>query len=185
MLTVHGTGTPCSLLDCKLTILTKGLVYRKVCFNYKHRCASHLHFFKYMPPSSVQYTIDTTDSYFWTLENVRRSISKFLFLLIPSPHTHTHTHTQQPILYTENWRQFKEQIVPHLSPKIFLWRNLHIIIFIYIYIYIFGGHAVTQLVEALPYKPEGRGVQFPMVSLEFFIDIIFLAALWPWGWLSL
>jgi len=24
-----------------------------------------------------------------------------------------------------------------------------------------------------------------MVSLEFFIDVILLAALWPWGWLSL
>jgi hypothetical protein len=28
-------------------------------------------------------------------------------------------------------------------------------------------------------------VRFPMVSLEFYIDIILLAALWPWGWLSL
>jgi hypothetical protein len=28
-------------------------------------------------------------------------------------------------------------------------------------------------------------VRFPMVSLEFFIDIILLAALWPWDWLSL
>jgi len=28
-------------------------------------------------------------------------------------------------------------------------------------------------------------VRFPMVSLEFFIDIILLAALWPRGWLSL
>ena len=33
------------------------------------------------------------------------------------------------------------------------------------------GHAVAQLVEALSYKSEGRGVRFPMVSLEFFIDI--------------
>ena len=38
-------------------------------------------------------------------------------------------------------------------------------------------YAVAQLVEALRYKPEGRGVRFPMVSLEFFIDIILPAAL--------
>ena len=28
-------------------------------------------------------------------------------------------------------------------------------------------------------------VRFPMVSLEFFIDIILPATLWPWGWLGL
>jgi hypothetical protein len=31
-------------------------------------------------------------------------------------------------------------------------------------------------------RPQGR---FPMVSLEFFIDIILSATLWPWGLLSL
>ena len=34
------------------------------------------------------------------------------------------------------------------------------------------GQAVAQLVETLRHKPEGRGVRFPMVSLEFSIDII-------------
>jgi len=39
---------------------------------------------------------------------------------------------------------------------------------------------MAQLVEALRYN-----VRFPMVSLEFLIDIILTASLWPWGWLSL
>jgi len=40
---------------------------------------------------------------------------------------------------------------------------------------------VAQLVEALRYKPESSRVRFPMVSLDFFIDLILLDALWPWS----
>jgi len=42
------------------------------------------------------------------------------------------------------------------------------------------GRAVVQLVEA------GRSrFRFPIMSLEFFINITLSAALWPWGWLRL
>jgi hypothetical protein len=39
------------------------------------------------------------------------------------------------------------------------------------------GQAMAQVVEALRYKPEGHGFDS--------MDIILLAALWPWGRLSL
>jgi len=39
------------------------------------------------------------------------------------------------------------------------------------------GHAVTQLVEAPRFKAGRSRVRFPMVTLEFFIDILFPAAL--------
>jgi hypothetical protein len=42
------------------------------------------------------------------------------------------------------------------------------------------GYVVAQLVEALRYKPEGRGFDF-----RSFIDINHLYTLWPWSWLNL
>ena len=41
-----------------------------------------------------------------------------------------------------------------------------------------SGHAVAQLVEALHYKPEGRGFDSRCCQWN---DIILLASLWPWG----
>ena len=40
---------------------------------------------------------------------------------------------------------------------------------------------MAQLVEALRYKPEGRGFDSLFVSFELFIDTILPAALWPLG----
>ena len=48
-----------------------------------------------------------------------------------------------------------------------------------------GATAVAQLVKALRYNSEGRGFDFPMMVLKFFIVIILPTALWPWARISL
>jgi len=39
------------------------------------------------------------------------------------------------------------------------------------------GHLVAQLIEAPRYKPEGRGLRYPLGRVGFFIDLILPAAL--------
>ena len=41
------------------------------------------------------------------------------------------------------------------------------------------------VVKALRYKLAGHGLDSPMMSLEFFTDLIHPVALWPWVQLSL
>ena len=47
------------------------------------------------------------------------------------------------------------------------------------------GYAAPQLVEALRYKPKGCRFYSWWDVLRFSINLILLAALWAWSWLSL
>ena len=66
-----------------------------------------------------------------------------------------------------------------LEKSDFVWWDSYLLT--YIIVGVHGG--AVSLGTAL--KVGRSRFRFPMVSLEFFIDIILPAALWPWGRLSL
>jgi len=56
---------------------------------------------------------------------------------------------------------------------------------IFVSLHLFSGARSGTVGWGTALQARRSRVQFLMVSLEFFIDRILPAALWPWGWLSL
>jgi len=65
-----------------------------------------------------------------------------------------------------------------LSQSLIMGLKLHV----YYSLFLFLIKYLTPLLRHCATSRERSRFRFPMVSLEFFIDIILPAALWPWGW---
>ena len=66
------------------------------------------------------------------------------------------------------------------KPKLYTTLSLHVHSKLRHYTQIHGGTRWRSWLNTA-LQAERSGVQFPKVSLQFFIDIIIPAALWPWG----
>jgi len=70
----------------------------------------------------------------------------------------------------------------YLTPQIVIIR--YVILFIHYTTYFYGTHS-GSFGRGTKLQARKLWVWFPMVSLEFFVDLNIPAVLWPWGWLSL
>jgi hypothetical protein len=89
-----------------------------------------------------------------------------------------------PALWTcslRRWRQYDH--VKFTSQETWIYRVILLSDFIYVLCYYGVCSGTVGWGTALQVRRSW--VRFPMVTLEFFIDIILSAALWPWSWLSL
>ena len=103
----------------------------------------------------------------WWISQVTVYILKVIYIYIYIYiyiHTHTHTHT-------------------------YIYIFIYILIYLYIYIFLLfvdtKGACGGAVGWGISLQAGRSWVRFPMVSMEFFIDIILPSALLPWDWLSL
>jgi len=90
---------------------------------------------------------------------------------------------------TRRWKGYQPNapatFTPHeIYPGSHFCKRLSQPLFYVLYLFLMWGAGGGPFGWGTALQAGRSRVRFMMVSLEFFIDIILPAALWPWGWLS-